>query len=46
MKKLIGNVVNENVASEKILLKYGFEKVKEFISEDIGLPETKYQLIL
>lgn len=46
MKKIIGNVVNENIASEKILLKYGFEKVKEFISEDIGLPETKYQLIL
>ncbi|MFY7670180.1 GNAT family N-acetyltransferase [Tenacibaculum sp. MEBiC06402] len=46
MKKLIGNVVNENVASEKILLKYGFMKVKEFVSDDIGLPETKYQLIL
>ncbi|TCP24267.1 RimJ/RimL family protein N-acetyltransferase [Tenacibaculum skagerrakense] len=46
MKKLIGNVVNENLASEKILLRFGFKKVKEFISDDIGLLETKYQLIL
>ena len=46
MKKIIGNVVNENIASERILKKFGFKKVKDFISEDIGLPETKYELQL
>ncbi|AUC14305.1 hypothetical protein BTO06_03730 [Tenacibaculum sp. SZ-18] len=46
IKKLIGNVVKENKASEKILLKYGFQKIKEFVSHDIGLPETKYVLNL
>ncbi len=46
MKKIIGNVVNANVASERILIKFGFKKVKDFISEDIGLPESKYELQL
>ncbi|CAM1344088.1 GNAT family N-acetyltransferase [Tenacibaculum amylolyticum] len=46
MKKIIGYVVNENVASAKILIRFNFQKVKEFVSEDIGLPETKYELIL
>ncbi len=46
MKKIIGNVVDENVASAKVLEKFNFVKVKTFISEDIGLPETKYELIL
>ncbi len=46
MTKIIGNVVNENKASELILLKNGFRKIKEFISDDIGLPETKYELNL
>ncbi|CAL2082009.1 GNAT family N-acetyltransferase [Tenacibaculum sp. 190524A05c] len=46
MKKIIGNVVNANVASERILIKMGFRKVKDFISDDIGLPETMYELEL
>lgn len=46
MKKIVGNVVNENVASAKILEKFNFVKVKNFISKDIGLPETKYELHL
>ncbi|WP_299835810.1 GNAT family N-acetyltransferase [uncultured Tenacibaculum sp.] len=44
--KLIGNVVNENVASAKILEKLNFKPVHQFVSKDIGLPETKYELKL
>ncbi|MDE0534928.1 MULTISPECIES: GNAT family N-acetyltransferase [unclassified Tenacibaculum] len=46
MKKLIGCVVDENVASAKILQRFNFVAIEKFISEDIGLPETKYELIL
>ena len=46
MKKIVGYVVDENIASTKILKRFNFTEVKKFISEDIGLPETKYQLIL
>ena len=46
MRKLIGSVVNENVASAKILERFNFKKVKQFISDDIQLPETKYELEL
>ena len=46
MKKIVGYVVDENIASAKILKRFNFTKVKKFISEDIGLPETKYELIL
>lgn len=45
-KKLIGNVVDKNVASVKILERLHFNPVKKFISEDIGLPETRYELKL
>ncbi|CAM1372633.1 GNAT family N-acetyltransferase [Tenacibaculum xiamenense] len=46
MKKLVGYVVDRNIASAIILKKYNFKIVKQFISDDIGLPETKYELIL
>ncbi|CAM1352776.1 GNAT family N-acetyltransferase [Tenacibaculum insulae] len=46
MKKIVGYVVDKNRASAKILKKYNFIEVNKFISEDIGLPETKYELIL
>ena len=46
MIKLIGNVVNENIASAKILEKLNFKPVHQFVSKDIGLPETKYELKL
>lgn len=46
LKKIIGFVVDKNVASAKILKKFKFTQVKKFISKDIGLPETKYELIL
>ncbi len=46
MKKLIGCVVDENVASAKILERFNFVAIEKFISDDIGLPETKYELIL
>jgi hypothetical protein len=46
MKKIIGYVVDENIASAKILEKNNFKIVKKFISDDIKLPETKYELEL
>ncbi|WP_299120199.1 GNAT family N-acetyltransferase [uncultured Tenacibaculum sp.] len=46
MKKLIGCVVDENIASAKILKRFNFKEVEKFVSDDIGLPETKYELIL
>ena len=46
LKKIIGNVVDVNKASAKILEKNNFKAVKKFISDDIKLPETKYELYL
>ncbi|MBA6155509.1 GNAT family N-acetyltransferase [Tenacibaculum sp. S7007] len=46
MEKIIGCVVDVNVASAKILKRFNFEEIEKFVSEDIGLPETKYELIL
>lgn len=46
IKKIIASVVDENIASAKVLEKYNFKIVKKFISDDIQLPETKYELIL
>ncbi|WP_442267771.1 GNAT family N-acetyltransferase [Tenacibaculum sp. ZS6-P6] len=46
MTKLIGNVINENIASAKNLEKLNFKPVHQFVSKDIGLPETKYELKL
>lgn len=44
MKKIVGCVVDENIASAKILERFNFKIERKFISEDIGLPETKYIL--
>jgi len=44
--KLVGYVVDENIASAKILEKLNFKVVKKFVSDDIYLPETKYELEL
>lgn len=46
IKKLIGYAVDVNLGSSKILEKSGFKPVKKFISKDINLPETKYELYL
>jgi ribosomal-protein-alanine N-acetyltransferase len=46
IKKLVGYVADENVASVKILERLNFKVVKKMINEDIQLPETKYQLEL
>jgi len=46
IKKLVGYVVDVNIASAKILDRFHFVPVRKFISKDIGLPETKYELIL
>lgn len=46
MSKLIAYVVDENIASAKIVERFNFKPVKHFISDDINLPETKYELYL
>ncbi len=46
MNKIIGYVVDKNIASTKILEKYNFKVVSKYFCKDIGLPETKYELIL
>ena len=45
IKKIVGYVVDKNIASAKILEKLNFKVVKKFISDDIKLPETKYEFI-
>lgn len=44
LKKIVAYCVDENIASAKILKKLNFKVVKHFISDDIKLPETKYEL--
>ena len=46
IKKLIGSVVDENLASAIILKRFKFKAIESFVSDDIGLPETKYVLYL
>ncbi len=46
LPKLIGYVVDENIASAKILERLNFLEVKKDIDKDTGLPETKYELKL
>lgn len=46
MPKLIGYVINLNVASAKILKKCNFDYVSDGIDSDSKLPEKKYQLML
>ncbi len=46
IRKIIGCVVDENIASAKILERFNFMEIEKFVSKDIGLPETKYELKL
>lgn len=46
MPKLIGYVIDKNIASSKILQKLGFEVVAKGIEPNTQLPETKYELKL
>ena len=46
MPKLIGYVINLNMASAKILKKCNFEYISDGIDTLTKLPETKYQLLL
>ena len=46
IKKLVGYVVDKNIASAKILEKLNFKVDKKFINDDLNLPETKYTLDL
>lgn len=46
MQKLIGYVIDENIASKKILEKLNFTPIAKLINKDLQLPETKYQYIL
>ncbi len=43
MKKIIGYVVDENIASAKILEKYNFKIVDQFLNDE-NQQETKYEL--
>lgn len=43
MKKIIGYVVDENIASAKILEKYNFKIVNQFLNDE-NQQETKYEL--
>ncbi|WP_347175390.1 GNAT family N-acetyltransferase [Polaribacter uvawellassae] len=46
IKKIIGYVVDKNIASIKIIEKQGFVAIKKQIADDLQLPETKYELYL
>lgn len=46
LPKLVGYVVDVNIASAKILEKCGFQMIKKGIEPNLKLPETKYELIL
>jgi RimJ/RimL family protein N-acetyltransferase len=44
--KLIACVANDNVASINIIKNVGFKFVKDFVSDDLNIPEQKFELIL
>jgi RimJ/RimL family protein N-acetyltransferase len=44
--KIIANVAPKNVASYKIIKKARFKFVKDFVSDDLKIPEQKFELIL
>ena len=46
LTKIVAEVIIENKASEHIIKKAGFQFVKEYICEDLKLPERQYKLIL
>lgn len=43
-KKIIAYVIDENIASVKILEKNNFTIIKKYTNQDLQLTETKYQL--
>ncbi|AOW19986.1 GNAT family N-acetyltransferase [Urechidicola croceus] len=45
-KKLVACVANDNIASDKIIKKAGFQFVESFVSDDLKIPEQKYILNL
>ncbi|MDJ0644410.1 MAG: GNAT family N-acetyltransferase [Flavobacteriaceae bacterium] len=45
-KRLIGCVAPENKASAKILNHLGFQFVEDFVSDDLKIPEQKFELYL
>ena len=45
LSKIVGYVINENIASINIVENLKFNKVKEYLNED-NLLETKFELIL
>ena len=44
--KIIACVVNKNIGSAKIIEKLGFQFVKDFVSDNLKLPEKKFVLKL
>lgn len=46
LKKLVGYVVDENIASVRVLEKSNFKIVRKYIGAETKMPETKYELIL
>ncbi len=44
--KLIACVVNKNIASIRIIKNTGFTFIKDFVSDDLQLPEQKFELKL
>lgn len=46
LKELVAEVIIENKASEHILKKAGFQFEKEYLCEDLKLPERMYKLEL
>ena len=44
--KLIGYVIQKNMASVKILQKCNFQTIQDGVDAETQLPETKYELIL
>ena len=46
LPKIIACVANENEASAKIIKKLGFKFVRDFVSDDLKIPERKFVLEL
>jgi len=46
LPKIIANVVKKNEASTKIIKKLGFNFIRDFVSNDLKLPERKFILEL
>lgn len=46
LTKLVGYVIDKNIASKKILEKLNFKLVDDSFNKDLQLQETKYKIIL